>query len=116
MRSHLSPRRLRAWAEGYQSGACIVRQAQDRTGPEYIRPYTVPSRQPVTPAALEVHNNVRWCKPHMGMKALLRKGCPCLNDLESKIVPCIRSAPGSALYPQAEHGIGSLRCTAQLFR
>jgi hypothetical protein len=41
-------------------GARIVRQAQDWTGPEYIRPGTVPSRLAVTPAALEVHNNVRW--------------------------------------------------------
>ena len=51
---------------GYQTGACIVRQVQDQTGPEYIRPCTVPSKLAVTPAALEVHNNLRWGKTDMG--------------------------------------------------
>ena len=50
-------------------GACIVRQAQDWTGPEYIRPGTVPSRLAVTPAALEVHNNVRWVSLIWGSKS-----------------------------------------------
>ena len=54
------PRLLRAWADKVQTGARIVRQAQEQTGPEYIRPGTVSSRLAVTPAALEVHNNVRW--------------------------------------------------------
>ena len=61
--SHLLPRLLRAWADLVQTGACIVRQAQDWTGPEYIRPGTVSSTLAVTPAALEVHNTVRWGKP-----------------------------------------------------
>jgi hypothetical protein len=30
--------------------------------PEYIRPGTVSSTLAVTPAAVEVHNNVRWGK------------------------------------------------------
>jgi hypothetical protein len=60
MPSHLSPRLLRAWANRVQTGACIVRQAQERTMPEYIRPGTVSSTLAVTPAAVEVHNNVRW--------------------------------------------------------
>lgn len=53
---------------GYQSGAGIVRQAQEQTGPEYIRPGAVPSKLAVTPAAYEVHNNVRWGKPDMGIE------------------------------------------------
>jgi hypothetical protein len=68
MPSHLSPRQLRAWANRVQSGACIVRQAQDRTGPEYIRPRTVPSKPAMTPAAFEVHNNVRWVHLIWGSK------------------------------------------------
>src|SRR3954453_12496029 len=60
MPSHLSPRLLRAWADRVQTGACIVRQAQERIMPEYIRPGTIPSTLAVTPAAVEVHNNVRW--------------------------------------------------------
>ena len=31
--------------------------------PEYIRPGTVSSTLAVTPAAVEVHNTVRWGKP-----------------------------------------------------
>jgi hypothetical protein len=44
----------------YQTGARIVRRAQEQAGPEYIRPGTASSKQAVTPAAIEVHNNVRW--------------------------------------------------------
>jgi hypothetical protein len=47
---------------GYQTGARVVRQAQERTVPEYIRPGTASSMLAVTPAAVEVHNNVRWGK------------------------------------------------------
>jgi hypothetical protein len=47
----------------YQSGARVVRRAQERTAPEYIRPGTVSTTLAVTLAAVEVHNNVRWGKP-----------------------------------------------------
>jgi hypothetical protein len=69
MPSHLSPRLLRAWADRVQTGACIVRQAQERTMPEYIRPGTVSSTLAVTPAAVEVHNNVRWVSLIWGLKS-----------------------------------------------
>jgi hypothetical protein len=59
---------------GYQTGACIVRQAQEWTGPEYIRPRTVPSKPAVTPAACEIHNNVRWGNADMGTEACFCKG------------------------------------------
>jgi hypothetical protein len=36
--------------------------------PEYIRPGTVSSTLAVTPAAVEVHNNVRWGKSDMGVE------------------------------------------------
>jgi hypothetical protein len=51
---------------GYQTGARIVRQAQEQAESDYIRPDKASSRLAVTPAALEVHNNVRWGKPDMG--------------------------------------------------
>ena len=69
MPSHLSPRLLRAWADGVQTGACIVKQAQEQTGPEYIRPGTGSSTLAVTPAAVEVHNNVRWVDLIWGLKS-----------------------------------------------
>ncbi|KLK94647.1 hypothetical protein AA309_02340 [Microvirga vignae] len=53
---------------GVQTGACIVRQAQEQTGPESIRPDTVSSKLAVTPAGLEVHNNVRWVNLIWGLK------------------------------------------------
>jgi hypothetical protein len=58
----------------YQSGARIVRQARDQTGPEYIRPYTVASKPAVTPAAFEVHINVRWGLPDMGIETQSARG------------------------------------------
>jgi hypothetical protein len=45
---------------GYQTGARVVRRAQDKAGSEYIRPDTTTSKLAVTSAAVEVHNNVRW--------------------------------------------------------
>ena len=59
MPSHLCLAHYGLGLIGYQTGARIVRQAQEQTEPEYIRPCTVPSEPAVTPAALEVHN-VRW--------------------------------------------------------
>jgi hypothetical protein len=40
---------------GYQTGACIVRQTQDQTGPEYIRPGTVTSKLGDDARRSEVH-------------------------------------------------------------
>jgi hypothetical protein len=74
MPSHLCLAHYGPGLMGYQTGACIVRQAQDQTGPEYIRPCTVPSKPAVTPAASQVHNNVRWGKHNMGMDAWMCKG------------------------------------------
>jgi hypothetical protein len=37
--------------------------------PEYIRPGTVSSTLAVTPAAVEVHNNVRWVNLIWGLKS-----------------------------------------------
>jgi hypothetical protein len=51
MPSHLCLAHYRPGLIGYQTGARIVRRAQDQTGPEYIRPCTVPSTLAVTPAA-----------------------------------------------------------------
>jgi hypothetical protein len=61
-----------AWADRVQTGACIVRQSQERTMPEYIRPGTVSSTLAVTPAAVEVHNNVRWVSLIWGLKSDLQ--------------------------------------------
>jgi hypothetical protein len=61
---------------GYQTDACIVRQAQERTGPEYIRPCTVPSKLAVTPVVSKSTYDVRWGKPDMGIVAWRHKGCP----------------------------------------
>ena len=76
MPSHLCLAHYGPGLNRYQTGACIVRQVQEQTGPEYIRPDTVSWKQAVMPAASQLHNNVRWCKPHMGMEAWLRKGQP----------------------------------------
>ena len=48
---------------GYQTGACIVRQARDQAGPESIRPGTASSTLEVTPAASESTYDVRWGNP-----------------------------------------------------
>jgi len=64
---------------GYQSGARIVRQAQDQAGRKYIRPGTASSTLAATHAALEVHNIVRWGKPDMGAEACFYKGLPLLS-------------------------------------
>jgi hypothetical protein len=40
---------------GYQTGARIVRQTQEQTEPEYIRPGTASLEPGVTPATLNVH-------------------------------------------------------------
>jgi hypothetical protein len=68
MPSHLSPRQLRAWADRVQTGTCIVRQAPDQTGPEYIRPHTVTSKLAVTPVASKSTYDVRWGEPDMGIE------------------------------------------------
>ena len=57
------------------TGARIVRRAQDRTVPEYIRPGTASSERAVTPALSEVHSYVRWDETDMGLGAAIRKGC-----------------------------------------
>ena len=74
MPSHLCLAHYGPGLIGYQTGACIVRQAQKQTGPEYIRPGAVSLRQAVTPAALKVHNNVRWGKPDMGIETQSARG------------------------------------------
>ena len=74
MSSHLCLAHYGPGLIGYQSGACIVRQAQEQTGPEYIRPRTITSKRAVTPAACEVHNIVRWGKTDMGTNACFHKG------------------------------------------
>jgi hypothetical protein len=53
--------------------ACIVRQAQEQTGPEPIRPDTLPLKLAVTHAASQVHNNVCRGKPDMGWKLACAK-------------------------------------------
>jgi hypothetical protein len=78
----------------YQTGACIVRQAQEWTGPEYIHPCTVPSKPAVTPAASQVHNNVRWERAHRGT-LLLHLG---EDNLRSPRLPSdLRSSASVAL-------------------
>jgi len=55
------------------TGARIVRRAQERTMPEYIRPGTATSERAVTPALSEVHSYVRWDEPDMVTDAAMRK-------------------------------------------
>jgi hypothetical protein len=55
MPSHLCIAHYGPGLMGYQTGARIVRQAQEQAGPEYIRPGTASSKLAVTPAAVEVH-------------------------------------------------------------
>ncbi len=74
MPSHLCLAHYGPGLMGYQTGACIVRQAQEQAGPEYTRPGTASSKPAVTPAALKVHNNVRWGKPDMGFETQSARG------------------------------------------
>jgi hypothetical protein len=67
MPSHLCLAHYGPGPMGYQTGARIVRQAQDQTGPEYIRPDTVPSKLAVTPVASKSTYDVRWGEPDMGI-------------------------------------------------
>lgn len=64
---------------GYQSGACIVRQVQEQTGPEYIRPGTASSKSAVTPADSKSTYDVRWGKPGIGIDACFYKGLPLIQ-------------------------------------
>ncbi len=70
MPSHLCLAHYGPGLMGYQTGACIVRQAQEQAEPDYIRPGKASSKRAVTPAAREVHIRcplgVRWGKPDMG--------------------------------------------------
>jgi hypothetical protein len=74
MPSHLRLAHYGPGLNGYQSGARIVRQAQEQTEPEYIRPGTASSKQAVTPAASRSTYDVRWGKPDMGAEACFYKG------------------------------------------
>jgi hypothetical protein len=74
MPSHLCLAHYGPGLNDYQTGACIVRQAQEQTEPEYIRPGTASSKSPVTPAASNSTYDVRWSKPDMGTKVYLYKG------------------------------------------
>jgi hypothetical protein len=60
MASHLCLAHYGPGLIGYQTGACIVRQARDQTGPEYIRPHTVTSKRTVMPVASQSKYDVRW--------------------------------------------------------
>jgi hypothetical protein len=66
--SHLCLAHYRPGLIGYQTGARIVRQAQEQTEPEYIRPCTVSSKLAVTPVASKSTYDVRWGKPDMGIE------------------------------------------------
>jgi hypothetical protein len=55
MPSHLCLAHYGPGLMGYQTGARIVRQAQEQLAPESIRPGTASSKLAVTPAAVEVH-------------------------------------------------------------
>ncbi|MBJ6127873.1 hypothetical protein [Microvirga splendida] len=68
MPPHLLPRLLRAWADRVQTGARIVRRAQEQAMPDYIRPDTAPSKAGGDARRLEVHNNVRWVSLIWGLK------------------------------------------------
>jgi len=68
MPSHLCLAHYGPGLIGYQSGARIVRQAQEQAGPDYICPGSAASRHAVTPAAPEIHNIVRWGLPNMGIE------------------------------------------------
>jgi hypothetical protein len=68
MPSHLRLAHYGPGLKGYQSGARIVRQAQEHAGPEYIHPHTASSRLAVTPAASTSTYDVRWGNPDMGIE------------------------------------------------
>ena len=68
MPSHPCLAHYRPGLIGYQTGARIVRQAQEQTEPEYIRSCTVSSKLAVTPVASKSTYDVRWGKPDMGIE------------------------------------------------
>ncbi len=67
MPSHLCLAHYGPGLMGYQTGARIVRQAQEQTEPEYIRSCTVSSKLAVTPVTSKSTYDVRWGKPDMGI-------------------------------------------------
>jgi hypothetical protein len=68
MPSHLCLAHCGPGLMGYQTGARIVRQAQEQTEPEYIRPGTASSKQAVTSSASKSTYDVRWGNLDMGIE------------------------------------------------
>ena len=110
MPSHLRLAHYGPGLIGYQTGACIVGQAQEQAGPEYIRPGTASSEPEVTPAASMSTYDVRWDKPDMGAEACFYKGLHLgrggngplsvrVGRAEFRDDRILRSAPATALRP-----------------
>ena len=68
MPSHLCLAHCGPGLLGYQTGARVVRQAQEQAGPEYIRPDTASSKRAVTPSASKSTYDVRWGNLDMGIE------------------------------------------------
>ena len=68
MPSHLHLAHYGPGLSGYQSGARIVRQAQEQAGPESIRPGTAASKPAVTPAAPKSTQGSAGVLPIWGLK------------------------------------------------
>lgn len=73
MPSHLCLAHYGPGLIGYQTGACIVRQAQERTGSEYtVLTGLIEAGGDVR--RLKVHHSVRWDKPHMRIEIQSARG------------------------------------------
>lgn len=80
MPSHLRLVHYGPGLNGYQSGARIVRQAREKTKPEYIRPGRVTSKRTVMPAASK-STNVSG-RADVGTRGHLRNGPITSRDLQ----------------------------------
>jgi len=68
MPSHLCLAHYGPGLTGYQTGACIVRQAQEQAVQEYIRAGTASSKRAVKPSASKSTYDVRWGNLDMGIE------------------------------------------------
>ena len=73
MPSHLRRASYGPGLKGYQSGACIVRQARGIAMLEYIRPSTASSQSGGDARRLRSPHDVRWGKPDMGIATAIAR-------------------------------------------
>ncbi len=93
MPSHLCLAHYGPGLIGYQTGARIVRQAQEQTEPEYIRSCTVSSKLAVTPVASKSTYDVRWSIPDMGIETQITTPIKTGSTTQRPFLRSVRTSP-----------------------